>query len=143
MICRSTTHCNTMAQLTGKALLEKIKELGEAPRDAVARECGYVTTKKDGAERFQYTALYEATMAARGIKFAPAASAKAGRPLTYKALVQKSGNLIISRAYTAIHGAEPGHEFTIELLDDGAYMLTPIYEDEVATEDVEPEPVAA
>jgi hypothetical protein len=120
-----------MAQLTGKDLLAKVKELGDAAtKDVVARECGYVVTKKDGAERFQYNAFYEALMEAKGIAFAPAASARPGRALSYKAVVQKSGNLIIGKGYTAAHGAEPEHEFTIELLDDGAFKLTPIYEDE-------------
>lgn len=134
-----------MAQLTSKALLDKIKELGEAPRDVVARETGYVTVKKDGAERFQYSALYDATLAAKGISFAPPATAKAGRKLSYTALVQKSGNLIIAKGYTALHGAEPGHEFKIELLDDGSFKLSPIYEDvvEEAVEVAEAEMAAA
>ena len=121
-----------MAQLTGKALLDKIKELGAVTREVVARECGYVTVKKDGAERFQFTAMYKATMAAKGIEFVPSVTAKAGRKLSYKAVVQKSGNLIISKGYTALNGAEEGHEFKIELIEDGGYKLTPIYEDDVA-----------
>lgn len=133
-----------MAQLTGKALLDKIKELGEAPRDVVAKECGYVVTKKDGAERFQYNAFYEAVMAAKGVSFAPPATAKAGRKLSYTALVQKSGNLIISKGYTESHGAEPGHEFKIELLEDGSFKLSPIYEDEAPSKvPSEPEMAAA
>ena len=121
-----------MTKLTGKALLDKIKELGAVTKDVVARECGYVTVKKDGAERFQFTAMYEATMAAKGIEFVPAETAKAGRKLSYKAVVQKSGNIIISKGYTAANGAEEGHEFTIELLEDGGFKLSPIYEDDVA-----------
>lgn len=143
MICKPNNHPHHMAQLTGKALLDKIKELGEATRDVVARECGYVTVKKDGAERFQYIALYEATMAAKGIEFAPAATAKAGRPLSYNAVVQKSGNLIVSKAYTAMHGAEAGYEYKIELLDDGAFKLSPIFEDEEAAAPAEAEMAAA
>jgi len=145
MIHEPINNPHHMAQLTGKALLNKIKELGEATRDVVARECGYVTVKKDGAERFQYIALYEATMAAKGIEFAPAVTAKAGRPLSYNAVVQKSGNLIISKAYTAIHGAEAGYEYKIELLEDGAFKLSPIFEDDVeqAAEAAEAEMAAA
>jgi hypothetical protein len=132
-----------MSQLTGKALLDKVKELGEAPKDVVARECGYVVQKKDGAERFQYNAFYEALMVAKGIAFAPATTAKPGRTLSYKAVVQRSGNLILGRGYTEAHGAEAGHEFTIELLEDGAFKLSPIYEDEEAEPAAAVEPVAA
>ena len=137
----NTHQTSPMAQLTGKELLSKIAELGAVTKDVVARVCGYVVVKKDGAERFQYTALYEATMSAKGIEFAPAATAKPGRALSYKAVVQKSGNLIIGKGYTSLHSAEPEHEFTIELMDDGAFKLVPIFEDD-ATEAVA-EPVAA
>jgi hypothetical protein len=131
-----------MDQLTGKQLLDKIKELGAVTKAEVARACGYVTVKKDGAERLQYNAFHEAIMAAKGIEFVPSTAAKAGRKLSYKAVVQKSGNLIISRGYTIANGAEEGHEFKIELLEDGAFKLSPIYEDEEAEAPAE-EPVAA
>lgn len=119
-----------MAQLTGKELLAKVKELGdEAPRDLLARETGYVLTKKDGSERFQYDALYQALLAAKGVTIAPATSKRPGRELSYTAVVQKSGNLIIGKGYTTAHEAEPGDEFKIELLEDGAFKLTPIFEE--------------
>jgi hypothetical protein len=121
-----------VAQLTGKELLAKVKELGEAAtKDQVARETGYVSIKKDGTERFQYNAFYEALMEAKGVAFAPAVTARPGRQLSYKAVVQASGNLIIGKGYTAAHGATPGDEFTIELLEDGAFKFSPIYEDVV------------
>jgi hypothetical protein len=119
-----------MAQLTGAELLAKVKELGDsASKDLVARETGYVATKKDGTERFLYTAFYEALMAAKGIAFAPSPVARAGRSLSYVALVQKTGNLIIGKAYTAAHEAQPGDEFKIEALEDGGFKLTPIFEE--------------
>jgi hypothetical protein len=122
-----------VAQLTGKELLAKVKELGEAAtKDQVARETGYVSIKKDGTERFQYNAFYEALMEAKGVAFAPAVTARPGRQLSYKAVVQASGNLIIGKGYTVAHGATPTDEFTIELLEDGAFKLTPIHEDEAA-----------
>ena len=130
-----------MALLTGKELLDKIKELGEVTRDVIARECGYVIPKKDGGERFQYIDLYEATMAAKGIEFAPAASNRPGRTLSYKAVVQKSGNLIIGKGYTAIHGAEPEHKFSVKLIDDCSFLLSPIFEE--AEAEAEAETVAA
>ena len=128
----SNKHYCAVTKLTGKELLAKIKDLGEAAKDVVARETGYVVTKKDGTERFQYNTMYEAIMEAKGVAFAPAVTARPGRQLSYKAVVQGSGNLIIGKGYTATHGAVPTDEFTIELLEDGAFKLTPIYEDGAA-----------
>jgi hypothetical protein len=133
MIQGSNQHyCSTVAQLTGKELLSKVKELGDAtPKDQVARETGYSVTKKDGTERIEYTAFYEALLEAKGLALAPAVTSRPGRQLSYKAKVQANGNLIVSAGYTALQGAEAGHEFTIQLLDGGCIMLAPIYEDDV------------
>jgi hypothetical protein len=84
-------------------------------------------TKKDGTERIEYTAFYEALLEAKGLALAPAVTSRPGRQLSYKAKVQANGNLIVSAGYTALQGAETGHEFTIQLLDDGRIMLAPIY----------------
>jgi hypothetical protein len=134
MIQGSNQHyCSTVAQLTGKELLNKVKELGDAtPKDQVARETGYSSTKKDGTERILYSAFHQALLEAKGLIFAPAVTSRPGRQLSYKATVQANGNLIVSKGYTAPQGVEPGHEFTIELLEDGRIMLAPIYEDDVA-----------
>jgi hypothetical protein len=119
---------STVAQLTGKELLAKVKELGDAtPKDQVARETGYSLTKKDGTERIEYTAFYEALLEAKGLALAPAATSRPGRQLSYKAKVQANGNLIVSAGYIALQGAEAGHEFTVELLEDGRITLAPIY----------------
>ena len=45
--------------LTGPELLAKIKEMGDISRSELVRECGYVSTKKDGSERLNFTAFYE------------------------------------------------------------------------------------
>ena len=133
MIQGSNQHyCSTVAQLTGKELLNKVKELGDAtPKDQAARETGYSSTKKDGTERIEYTAFYEALLEAKGLALAPAVTSRPGRQLSYKAKVQANGNLIVSAGYTALQGAEAGHEFTIQLLDDGCIMLAPICEGDV------------
>ena len=125
-------HCYDVTPLTGKELLAKVNELGDAaPRDQVARETGYAVTKKDGTERIQYTAFYNALIEAKGIAFAPPVTARAGRQLSYVATVQANGNLILSKGYTALQGAEPGSEFKIAPLEGGGFNLTPIhYEDE-------------
>ena len=48
--------------LTGAELLAKVKELGEVSKSDVVRACGYVSTKKDGSERLNFTAFYEALL---------------------------------------------------------------------------------
>lgn len=45
--------------LKGAELLAKVKELGDASKSQVVRSCGYVSTKKDGSERLNFTAFYE------------------------------------------------------------------------------------
>ncbi|MEY4800598.1 MAG: hypothetical protein RLZZ213_1045, partial [Cyanobacteriota bacterium] len=36
---------------TGPELLAKVKELGDVSKSELVRECGYLSTKKDGSER--------------------------------------------------------------------------------------------
>ena len=43
--------------LTGPELLSKVKELGDVSKSELVRECGYVSTKKDGSERLNFTAF--------------------------------------------------------------------------------------
>jgi hypothetical protein len=124
-----------VAQLTGKELLAKVKELGDTvAKDQVARETGYAVTKKDGTERILYSAFHEALLEAKGLIFAPAVTSRPGRQLSYKAKVQANGNLIVSASYTALQGAKTGHEFAIELLEDGGIKLAPIYKPEAEAE---------
>ena len=53
--------------LTGSELLAKVKELGEASKSDLVRAAGYVSTKKDGTERLNFTAFYEALLEAKGV----------------------------------------------------------------------------
>ena len=119
--------------LTGKELLNKVAGLGaDAPKDVVAREAGYVQTKKDGTERILYSAFYEALLQAKGLALAPATSNRPGRELSYVARVQKNGNLIVSGGYTALQNLQPGDEFEIEELEGGGYSLRPYVEEAAA-----------
>jgi len=52
--------------LTGSDLLAKVKELGNVSKSDLVRACGYVTTKKNGSERPNFTAFYEAILEAKG-----------------------------------------------------------------------------
>ena len=50
--------------LTGSELLAKVKELGDASKSDLVRACGYVSDKKDGGDRLNFTAFYEALLEA-------------------------------------------------------------------------------
>ena len=104
--------------LVGAELLAKVKDLGDVSKSELVRSCGYVSSKKDGAERLNFTAFYEALLEAKGLHFGAGASGsagKAGRKLSYTATVQGNGNLLIGKAYTTMLNLEPGDEFEIKL----------------------------
>ena len=104
--------------LTSSDLLAKVKELGEVSKSDLVRACGYVTTKKNGGERLNFTAFYEALLEAKGINLGDTNSTgigKGGRKLSYVATVQGNGNLLIGKAYTALLDLKAGDEFEIKL----------------------------
>ncbi len=105
--------------LTGSDLLAKVKELGDVSKSDLVRECGYVSSKKDGGERLNFTAFYEALLGAKGVSLgtdsAGRASGKAGRKLSYTTKIQFNGNLLVGKAYTAMLDLKPGDEFEIKL----------------------------
>ena len=53
--------------LIGQDLLDKIKDLGNVSKPTLVRACGYVTTKKDGADRLNFHGFYEALLEAKGV----------------------------------------------------------------------------
>jgi hypothetical protein len=104
--------------LTGSDLLAKVKELGDVSKSDLVRGCGYVSTKKDGAERLNFTAFYEALLEAKGVSLGEVGgkgASKGGRKLSYVATVQGNGNLLVGKAYTAMLDLQPGDEFEIKL----------------------------
>jgi hypothetical protein len=102
--------------LTGSDLLAKVKELGDVSKSDLVRACGYVSQKKDGTERLNFTAFYEALLNAKGVDFGnPARAGKGGRKLSYSTRIQFNGNLMVGKAYTAQLGLQPGDEFEIKL----------------------------
>ena len=104
--------------LTGADLLNKVKELGDVSKSDLVRACGYVSNKKDGGERLNFTAFYEALLEAKGVNLGATGVAgigKGGRKLSYVATVQGNGNLLIGKAYTAMLDLKPGDEFDIKL----------------------------
>ena len=131
-------HVLTLAQqsmLTGPDLLAKVKELGDVAKSELVRECGYVSTKKDGGERLNFTSFYEALLEAKGVSLGgDGAVGKGGRKLSYTAKVQGNGNLLVGKAYTAMLDLSPGDEFDIKL-GKKAIRLIPVGGSEEETEE--------
>ena len=114
--------------LTGADLLAKVKELGDCAKTDLAKGCGYIVTKKDGSEQVKFTQFYEALLEAKGLTFSTGGSGgvgKGGRKLSYKAVVQGNGNLLVGKAYTAMLDLQPGDEFTIKLSKKKGVTLVP------------------
>ena len=114
--------------LRGPELLSKVKELGSMPKSDVVRACGYVSPRKDGSQRLNYTAFYEALLEAKGMSFGSAAESASrkdsvGRKLSYIAKVHFNGNLLVGKAYTSVLGLKPGDEFDIKLERKGIRLI--------------------
>ena len=103
--------------ITGSELLAKVKELGDVSKSDLVRECGYVSTKKDGGERLNFTAFYEALLGAKGVSLGTDTTGrgKGGRSLSFVTKIQFNGNLMVGKAYTALLDLKPGDEFEIKL----------------------------
>jgi hypothetical protein len=104
--------------LRGSELLGRVRELGDVSKSELVRSCGYVSSKKDGGDRLNFTAFYEALLEAKGVSLGEGGGrggSKPGRKLSYVATVQGNGNLLVGKAYTALLGLKPGDEFEIRL----------------------------
>ena len=103
--------------LTGADLMAKVKDLGDVSKSDLVRACGYVSQKKDGSERLNFTAFYEALLNAKGLDLGNGSpkGRKGGRKLSYNTKVQFNGNLMVGKAYTAMLDLKPGDEFEIKL----------------------------
>lgn len=103
--------------LTGTALVEKVKGLGNLSKEEKARACGYYTQTKNGIERVNMMKFLNALIDAEGIELDSTSEGqgRGGRSASYKISVQSNGNLLIGSAYTKKMGLEPGDEFEITL----------------------------
>lgn len=102
--------------LTGKALLQKAKELNNLPKREQAKKCGYFTRGKDGVDRVNLTEFYEAVLAARGFAINPEQNKDGrGREPTFRVSVHKNGQIVIGSTYTRSMGLNEGDEFEIKL----------------------------
>ncbi len=104
------------APLTGKMLLQKVKELSHLSRREVARQCGYYSTTKNNQTRVNLTEFYNALLEARGVSLNPEGTKDGrGREPTYRVSVHKNGQIVIGSTYTQEMNLKPGDEFEIKL----------------------------
>jgi hypothetical protein len=101
--------------LTGKALLQKVKEFSHLAKRETAKQCGYVKTSASGGIRTDLSGFYDAVLAAKGVKLDETSRDTRGKVATYKATVHKNGQLLIGSAYTKGMGLKEGDIFTIKL----------------------------
>jgi len=102
-----------IAPLTGKALLQKVKESGNLSKREQAKTCGYYSPSKDSAN---LTEFYEALIQATGIPLDPELSKDGrGRDPNFRVSVHKNGQIVIGATYTESMGLVPGDEFKIKL----------------------------
>lgn len=102
-----------IAPLTGKALLQKIKESGSLSKREQAKICGYYSSSKDSAN---LTEFYEALIQANGIALDPESPKDGrGRDPNFRVSVHKNGQIVIGSTYTQSMGLVPGDEFEIKL----------------------------
>ena len=82
-----------------------MKELGDVSKTEMATASGYVSKKKGGSDRVNFTTFYEALLNAKGIDFGAGGGAgvgKGGLKLSYIAKVPGNGNLLVGKAYIAM-----------------------------------------
>ncbi|CCI12103.1 hypothetical protein MiTe_02483 [Microcystis aeruginosa NIES-2520] len=102
--------------LTGKALLQKVKELSHLPRRETAKRCGYYSQSKDGQVRVNLTDFYDAVLGAKGVPLDPEGTKDGrGREPTFRVSVHKNGQIVIGSTYTEQMNLQPGDEFEIKL----------------------------
>ena len=116
----------TADKLTGQELLAKTKSLSHASKSEVVKACGYVSTKKDGSERLNFTAFYEALLEAKDITIGKSSDRRQGRALAYTTKVHFNGNLMVGAAYINQIGWQPGDQVEIRV-GRGKIQLVPIH----------------
>ncbi|MEA5508241.1 AbrB family transcriptional regulator [Crocosphaera sp. UHCC 0190] len=122
--------------LTGKALLQKVKELSHLPRRETAKKCGYYSVTKDGQTRVNLTDFYDAVLGAKGVPLEPGmAKDGRGREPTFRVSVHKNGQIVIGSTYTEQMGLKPGDEFEIKLGYKHIHLKQLDIEGEVIDED--------
>ena len=102
--------------LTGKALLQKVKELSHFSRRETAKFCGYCSKSKNGQLRVNLTDFYDAVLSAKGVPLDPDGSKDGrGREATYEVTVHQNGQIVIGSTYTEKMGLKASDRFEIKL----------------------------
>ena len=118
--------------LTGKVLLQKLKDIPQLSRREKAQDCGYYTVLEDEQIRINSGEFLNAVLEAKGVSLEGASVKNVrGKAASYRAVVQKNGILIVGAAYTRKVGSKPGDEFEIKLGRKHIQLL------QVGTESVE------
>ena len=58
--------CEFFIMLTGNQLLNTVQSLPDADINQLVRTCGYISTRKNGAEKLNFTDFYMALLTAKG-----------------------------------------------------------------------------
>ena len=98
-------------RLIGQELIDKVKDLDHLSKTEIAIACGYYRVV-NGETYPHFTEFYTALLDSKGIPLGP------HRKLSYRAMVQGNGNIVIGKAYTAMMDLHPGDEFDIKLGKD-------------------------
>ena len=112
--------------LTGKDLLAKVKDLGDVSKSDLVKACGYVSTKKGGGERLNYTAFYEALLEAKGIGLNGISSSQSSKELetlNYIATVNDDCEIEIGKEYTELIDLKPGNQLDIKMGRKGFRLI--------------------
>jgi AbrB-like transcriptional regulator len=101
--------------LTGKALLQRVNELQHLSRREKARECGYISIKKNAEIRVNSSEFLNAILEAKGVSLDLGNEKDGrGREASYRASVHKNGQILIGQAYTQKMGLRPGDKFELK-----------------------------
>ena len=58
--------CEFFIMLTGNQLLNTVQSLPDADINQLVKTCGYTSTRKNGAEKLNFTDFYMALLSAKG-----------------------------------------------------------------------------
>jgi hypothetical protein len=113
---KTTATVEKIVPLTGKALQAKIKELSDLTKSETAKGCGYYSIAKDGKIKVNLTKFYDAVLQSKGINIEKNTKPDGrGREASYRATVQRNGQLLIGATYTKALNLVPGDEFEIKV----------------------------
>lgn len=123
-----------MAELTGKALLEKVKELGHLSVKEQARVCGYTSQSTKGRERIDAQKFLQQIAIAHGLTFGAKKEKSLGRSPSGIISVQAKGQVLLGPAYTSLLGVQPGDSLQVKVVR-GKILVSPVSTDDEPDEE--------